>query len=129
MNYPTFRRTPAPQPRLSIERPKRRDAELGYRWSKAAASYLRKNPFCAECRRHGRDVLATHVDHIVPRREGGRMWARDNWQPLCDGCEPLKRQLERLAVEMGNVQLLVNWMAKPESRPGRYAFVATPIED
>jgi 5-methylcytosine-specific restriction endonuclease McrA len=106
-----------------------RDKELGKKWERAAASFLRRHPFCAECQRRGRDVPAFVVDHIVPRGEGGEMWDRANWQPLCNPCHNgLKRDLERLAVQMGDVRLLINWMAKPQTRPGRWAFVAAAVE-
>jgi len=123
MSYPIFGRGGSQPPRLSYEAPKRRDPELNSKWSKFAKSYLRRNPFCSECARHGRDQVATHVDHIVPRRAGGDMWNSSNLQPLCNGCEPLKRHLERLAVASGSVQIIVMWTGHPETRPGHLAYV------
>jgi hypothetical protein len=123
VTYPIFGRGGAQPPRLSYERPKRRDKELNYKWSRFAESYLRKHPFCAECARHGRDVLASHLDHIIPRRDGGSLWSPANLQPLCNGCEPLKRHLERLAADSGNVQIIVSWIERPETRPGHLAFI------
>jgi hypothetical protein len=130
MTYPIFGRSPNPLPRLAVEKPKKRDAELNSRWSRFRDSYLRKNPFCAECARHGLDVPADVVDHIVPRRQGGSLFDRANLESLCNACHAWpKRDLERLAAEAGNVHLLVVWMERPETRPGRYAFSATTPEE
>lgn len=130
MPYPIFNRPAEQPPSLQVERPKRRDAELNSKWGKFAASYLRKNPFCAECARHGRDIPARVVDHIVPRKAGGSLWSTSNLQPLCDlHHNTTKRDLERLALEAGDLQLLLMWMARPETRPGRLAFRAVEQED
>lgn len=63
----------------------------GHRWRKSRKMFLRMHPLC--CNPHGdhtgRIVAATQVDHITPRREGGR----DNWanlQPLCAACHSKK---------------------------------------
>lgn len=130
MRMPIFGRGPDKPPRFEVVKPKRRDRELTSRWSRAARSYLVKHPFCAECqRREGIDVPAIVVDHIVPRHYGGELWDRSIWQGLCRKCDlGVKRPLERLAVEMGDVLLLINWMAKPQTRPGRWAYVAIAVE-
>lgn len=126
---PIFGRGPQQPPRFVIEKKKRRDPQLNSRWSKAARGFLDKNPWCAECRRRGVDTPAVLVDHIVPRLYGGELWDRSIWQGLCRTCDlSMKRPLERLAVSMGDVLLLINWMAKPETRPGRWSFVAADIE-
>lgn len=129
MRYPIFGRTGAPlPPRLTVEKPKKRDPELNSRWSKAARAYLTKHPFCAECRRRGIDTPAVLVDHIVPRLYGGELWDRSIWQGLCRTCDlSVKRPLERLAVGMGNVHLLIIWMQKPATRPDRWAYVCDEI--
>lgn len=43
---------------------------------------LRSDPLCVLCLAEGRTTLATDVDHIVPRRQGGSDEA-SNLQPLC----------------------------------------------
>lgn len=123
MSYPIFGRA-QPQPALEVERPKRRDEALGYKWAKFAKSFLRKAPFCAECGRRGRDVPAQALDHIIPRSAGGPMWAAENLQGLCAYCHAAKRELEQLALASGNPQMLVTWVRHPETRPGRLAFNA-----
>lgn len=130
MRYPIFNRPAEQPPSLQVERPKRRDAELNSKWGKFAASYLRKNPFCAECARHGRDIPARVIDHIVPRKAGGSLWSASNLQSMCDLCHnTTKRDLERLALEAGDLQLLLMWTARPETRPGRLAFRSVEQED
>ncbi len=68
-------------------------SERGYdsRWQKASKAYLRENPLCAECLRHGKYTQATVVDHVVPHR-GNQELFRDsaNWQPLCKPCHDRK---------------------------------------
>ena len=129
MNYPTFRRSPTAAPRIQVDAPKKRDAELGSKWARFASSYIRRNPFCAECQRRGVDTPTALVDHIIPRKKGGSMWDKSNLQSLCRDCDlGVKRELERLADAAGDVQLLVDWTAKPETRPGRLAFIATAVE-
>jgi 5-methylcytosine-specific restriction protein A len=130
VSYPTFRKTTqAPAPRFQVQGPKRRDAELNSKWSRAAAAYLRHHPLCAECARRGRDEWAKLVDHIIPRSQGGSLWDKGNWQGLCIQCHADKRDLERLAIQSGDLRLLLDWMRKPHTRPEGYAYVATPVED
>ena len=53
-------------------------------WRKARAAYLRLHPLCVMCRRDGRTVLASVVDHIRPHRgDVGLFFDQRNWQPLC----------------------------------------------
>ena len=72
-------------------------ASRGYdaRWRKARALYLNRHPLCAECRRHGRTVAASVVDHIQPHK-GNRtiFWDERNWQALCKPCHDTKTARE-----------------------------------
>ena len=43
----------------------------GARWRKLRAQVLMEEPLCRECRKAGRIVPATDVDHIVARADGG----------------------------------------------------------
>ena len=46
---------------------------------------------CEECRKQGRFVKATVVDHIVPHRGDQKLfWDEANWQPLCKPCHDKK---------------------------------------
>lgn len=83
----------------------------GYRWQKAREDWLCANPFCAECRKAGRLVRATVVDHIVAHRMAEALasgdaeaiskarrlfWDRANWQPLCKRChDSYKQRVEK----------------------------------
>jgi 5-methylcytosine-specific restriction enzyme A len=69
-------------------------APLGKRWYHVArwrhpvwglrAIALRRHPICVECKRAGRVVVSTEVDHVVPHRGDPRLfWNADNLQGLC----------------------------------------------
>ena len=63
--------------------PKHKDA------AEARAQILMDEPLCRECRKAGRIVPATDVDHIVARADGGTD-DRSNLQPLCHACHSRK---------------------------------------
>ena len=45
---------------------------------------MQAHPLCCMCRKEGRYVKATDVDHIVPHRGDLKLfWDRSNWQALC----------------------------------------------
>ncbi len=58
----------------------------GSKWQRARARFLARpeNIFCVECKKEGKLVRATVVDHIVPHRGDDKLfWDEKNWQPLC----------------------------------------------
>lgn len=59
---------------------------------------LRSDPLCVLCLAEGRTTLATDVDHIVPRRQGGSDEA-SNLQPLCHSHHSQKTGREAAARE------------------------------
>lgn len=61
---------------------------------------LRSDPLCVLCLAEGRTTLATDVDHIVPRREGGSDEA-SNLQSLCHSHHSQKTGREAAARESG----------------------------
>ncbi len=74
-------------------------AKRGYgrRWRKLRKMFLNAHPLCADPfgvhAAAGEIVQATQVDHIKPKRAGGRdSW--DNLQALCDSCHSRKTALE-----------------------------------
>ena len=61
-----------------------RKARSTGRYQRERAAYLRENPFCAECKREERTVVATELDHIIPVEERPDLfWVQSNWQGLC----------------------------------------------
>ncbi|SFK74856.1 hypothetical protein SAMN05216302_101449 [Nitrosomonas aestuarii] len=89
----------------------------GSKWQGARELYLAQNPFCADHKERGRDVIATVVDHkIAPKlfeakqsRDPERItrahklfWDRNNWQGLCKLChDSHKQRLEKSGVVIG----------------------------
>lgn len=68
-------------------------SKRGYdrRWRRLRLMYLRANPLCADpFDLHANHVVAAvHVDHIIPKRNGGTdEW--DNLQGLCASCHSHK---------------------------------------
>ena len=81
------------QPREET-RPLYRSDDLyhSWRWTQLSRR-LRRSPefaFCAECRKQGRYVPATVVDHIIPFPVCKDFFDVSNLQPLCDNCNNLK---------------------------------------
>lgn len=67
--------------------------ERGYtsKWRRLSTLYLKSNPLCVECKRHGKLTPATVVDHITPHRGDPQlMWSESNWQSLCKRCHDRK---------------------------------------
>ena len=61
------------------------------KWQRRSKLFLKANPLCIECKRHGRLTPATVVDHIIPHRgDEHLMWDENNWQPLCKSCHDKK---------------------------------------
>lgn len=71
----------------------------GAEWRRARAEHLARHPICVDpYGRHnqrGERVAATVVDHVVPKRRGGRDDPR-NYQSLCASCHT-----EKIARETG----------------------------
>lgn len=61
------------------------------RWRIVRRMYLRRNPLCVECAKHGRTEASTVVDHIEPHRGDEKLfWDERNWQALCKPCHDQK---------------------------------------
>ena len=84
-------------PWMAPAAPRPSAAKRGYgrAWQQARAAFLAANPWCRACAAAGREVRATHVDHVVPHRgDRQRFWNRTNWQPLCTSHHSAKTATE-----------------------------------
>lgn len=63
-------------------------------WRKLRLSVLNVEPLCRMCMAADKIAAACLVDHIVPVKQGGEFWERDNLQPLCNNCHELKSAAE-----------------------------------
>ena len=69
-------------------------ARLG-QWLALRRQQLTKQPFCAECLRAGKYVLASEVDHVVPHRNDEQLFYDHlNLQSLCHPCHSQKTARE-----------------------------------
>ena len=96
----------------------------GARWRKLRAQILMDEPLCRECRKAGRIVPATDVDHIVARADGGTD-DRSNLQPLCHACHSRKTVREnggRAVTRRGGDQMFGATIRRPH-RAGGFLFV------
>ncbi|MDO9529271.1 MAG: HNH endonuclease signature motif containing protein [Syntrophales bacterium] len=74
------------------------------RWRKLRRRFQQENPLCEECKKVGRLIEATVVDHIIPHK-GDEMlfWDIDNLQALCKPCHDRKTAAEGRWGEKGRV--------------------------
>ncbi|QDV34031.1 HNH endonuclease signature motif containing protein [Tautonia plasticadhaerens] len=100
---PSYRPPWSPAPRKPHERPIERteDRKADRRWYMAKpwrslrALVLAEEPLCRLCREHGRLTVASHVDHIRPRKERPDLALdRSNLRPLCRSCHNRVRAAE-----------------------------------
>jgi 5-methylcytosine-specific restriction protein A len=76
----------------SATRPRGTTSERGYgtHWQKLRVYVLdRARGLCQPCEAQGRTVIATEVDHITPKSQGGSDDA-DNCQAICHACHRAK---------------------------------------
>ena len=81
------------------------------RWRSVRKGYLMKHPICEKCILLDITVQARVLDHIIPIRQGGAVWDKQNWMALCDECHNRKRQKEKYGKVMpsksnGNGELI-----------------------
>lgn len=63
-------------------------------WKKVRALQLQLEPLCRQCRKEGRLVAATVVDHIIERSKGGADYDQNNTQSVCQSCHNAKTRRE-----------------------------------
>ncbi|MGD1323524.1 HNH endonuclease [Pandoraea pnomenusa] len=77
------------------ERGNRHARGYGAAWVRRRAHILLRDcGLCQVCRRAGRVTIATEVDHIVPKSQGGTD-DDDNLQAICSPCHKTKTGSER----------------------------------
>lgn len=74
-------------------------------WKKARTLHLNDEPLCRSCRKQGRLVKATTVDHIIPISQGGAELDDMNLQSLCTPCHSRKTLTETLGGGKGGLNL------------------------
>lgn len=75
-------------------RKSRHERGYGWEWEKTRERILKRDRrLCQHCLPKGRVVVATDVDHIVPRALGGSE-ADSNLQSLCGDCHKAKTARE-----------------------------------
>ncbi len=76
----------------------------GHQWQKIRLRIMARDyGLCQECKRQGRHVIGSEVDHILPIFKGGTD-DEDNLQFLCRRCHEVKTAADtgrRLSVEIG----------------------------
>ncbi len=63
-------------------------------WRKLRARFIASHPLCAHCEAAGRTTAATHVDHVLERRDRPDLeleW--DNLAALCTSCHSRKTRI------------------------------------
>lgn len=66
----------------------------GARWRRLRAWHLGRNPICVDpYGLHDTQVPAKHVDHIIPKEQGGTDH-EDNLRSLCTTCHSRRHALE-----------------------------------
>lgn len=65
------------------------------KWRRFRKRCLELSPLCVHCKAKGETTAANVLDHIIPIRLGGEMYAVDNVQTLCNSCHNKKSAKER----------------------------------
>lgn len=81
--------------RADYDRERGSAASRGYgrNWQALREMILSAEPLCRECAKQGLVIVATEVDHIIPKKQGGED-SEDNLQPLCHSCHSRKTMRE-----------------------------------
>ena len=65
-------------------------------WKQIRHEQLLNEPYCRECMKHGKRVLATEVDHIDPHKGDEVKFYAGPFQSLCHSCHAAKTDSERV---------------------------------
>tara|TARA_R110000851_G_C12738342_1_gene530555 strand:+ start:219 stop:572 length:354 start_codon:yes stop_codon:yes gene_type:complete len=65
-------------------------------WKATRAYHIQRNPICLTCKtKDNRVVAGDVVDHIIPIRQGGDPFQKNNLQTLCHPCHNKKSRQEK----------------------------------
>ncbi len=69
----------------------------GRRWDKARRLFLVEHPTCQICRRMGKLVAASVVDHVIAHKGNiDTFWDETNWNAICKKChDSIKQSQEK----------------------------------
>lgn len=71
------------------------DRGYTYRWKKLRDRFIAQHPYCEECFKQGKIVMATDIDHIVPHKgDRSLLYDERNLQALCHKCHSRKTATE-----------------------------------
>jgi 5-methylcytosine-specific restriction endonuclease McrA len=118
-----------PKVRYQRDRERRGSAsDRGYDsdWSRLRGWHLKAEPTCRECYFRGRLNKAEIVNHIIPvRLRPDLRLAKDNLSSVCKAHhDTVIRDLEAIAEQMDEIELLRSWLEDPSTRPHGHAFEA-----
>lgn len=66
-----------------------------YRWKKLRDRFIAQHPYCEQCFKEGKIVMATDIDHIVPHKgDRSLLYDERNLQALCHECHSRKTATE-----------------------------------
>lgn len=98
----TVRRSWQGPEKKPFERAQRNKMLYTYRWAKISRNHRANNPLCEECKREGKTMIGSCVDHINPvmaapnqQEREQRMWDVSNMQTLCEYHHNKKSQSEK----------------------------------
>ena len=83
-------RCKAHERKKDLERGTASQRGYGALWQRARKAHLSRHPLCAECKRNGRDEIATVVDHVIPHRGDRELFWKGPWESLCTTCHNRK---------------------------------------
>ena len=92
-----------------------------HRWDRLSIAFRKRHPFCDECEKRGRVVLADLTGHIIPVQD--RPDLRLEWKnlrPLCTKCNAVAAVMEQFARDAGLVDKLPEWCADFSKRPMKF---------
>ena len=89
---PKPHRAPTLRAPAHLRRPSASKRGYGAVWRRLRLMQLAREPLCRDCKGRGLLTPGTQVDHILPKRDGGKD-VFENLQTLCETCHARKTAL------------------------------------